>query len=274
MPLNRVQAAVLTVVIVIAASAGLYFMTLQPSTQPATTSSRTVTSTTSTSTTTTTTTTTTTPPPPPKTEITPLTHSAVMLQLKGVTIYVDPYGKNFSTSPKADLILITHTHSDHLDSKSIGQLSREGTKVIAPDAAKNTLPQAIIIKAGDEQTLNEVVIKAVAAYNLERKNPRTGQLYHPKDSGVGYIVTLGGQNIFFAGDTECVPEIKALKNIDVAFLPIDGQYTMNPDEAAQCYKEITPKVAIPYHQNQQDPNKIKDLLADTPSIKVEIYNLP
>ncbi len=206
-------------------------------------------------------------------EVTPLGHATVMITLGEYTIYVDPYGIDFSTSPKADLILITHPHPDHLSTSSIQALSKDGTELIAPESAKSSLPQAITIQAGEEKSVDGVKVKAVAAYNLERRNQR-GDLFHPEGFGVAYVVSIGGKNILFAGDTECTSEIQSLEDIDIAFLPIDGVYTMTPEEAAQCYIEIMPKVAIPYHQNREDPNQVKDLLTSTPSIKVEIYQLP
>lgn len=104
-----------------------------------------------------------------------------------------------------------------------------------------------------------------------------GQPYHPRGFGVGYVIAVGGKNIYIGGDTECVPEIKELKNIDVAFLPInaiDERFTMPPSEAAECFKAIKPKIAIPYHQGEADPNEVKKLLADMPEIEVKVYKLP
>ncbi len=206
-------------------------------------------------------------------EVTPIIHSAVMLKQANYTAYVDPYGKDFSTYPKANLILITHPHPDHLSTSIIKTLSNEDTKVVAPASAKSSLPQATLIQPGEQKSIDGVIIKAIDAYNIERKNQR-GEPPHPQGFGIGYVVTIGGKNILFAGDTECTPDLKNQKNMDIAFLPIDGVYTMTPDEAAICYKEITPITAIPYHQNNQDPNKIKEILADTPSIKVEVKPLP
>lgn len=206
-------------------------------------------------------------------EVKPLAHAAVMIKWGGYTVYVDPYGLDFSGYQKADLILVTHTHADHLATSIIRALSKNETKIIAPNAAKTSLPQATIVQAGESKEFDGLKISAVEAYNILRKNQQ-GQPPHPKGSGLGYIISIGSKNIFIAGDTECVPEIKGLKNIDIAFLPIDGVYTMTPDEASQCYKNIAPKVAIPYHQGAEDPNKIKNILIAIPEIKVEIYPLP
>ena len=222
---------------------------------------------------TTTVTSTTTLKPEQPLEVKPLAHAAVMIKWGGYTVYVDPYGLDFTGYQKADLLLVTHTHPDHLSTSIIRALSKNETKIIAPNAAKTSLPQATIIQAGESKELDGLKISAVEAYNILRRNQQ-GQPPHPKGSGLGYIISMGGKNIFIAGDTECVPEIKGLKNIDIAFLPIDGVYTMTPDEAGQCYKDIAPKVAIPYHQGAEDPNKVKNILIAIPEIKVEIYPLP
>ncbi|MFQ6134706.1 MAG: MBL fold metallo-hydrolase [Nitrososphaerales archaeon] len=268
MPFSGFQVAALVVVVALVASGWTYLLvssTLQPVQLATTTMTQTSTVTS--------TTTLIKSAESPSLEVAPLVHAAVMIRLGEYTVYVDPYGMDFSASPKADLILITHPHRDHLSTSIIEALSKDGTKLIAPESATSSLPQAMMIQAGDEMDVDGVKVKAVAAYNLERRNQR-GELFHPEGFGVAYVVSIGGKSIFFAGDTECTPEIQSLENIDIAFLPIDGVYTMTPEEAAQCYTDIMPNVAIPYHQNQQDPNQVKDLLASTPSIKVEIYQLP
>lgn len=182
-------------------------------------------------------------------EIIPIAHASVMIKYAGKVVHIDPYGVDYTAYPKADLILITHTHPDHFNTGKINQARKETTKIIAPEDAKKELKEVIAIKEGETQVIDGIQIKAVPAYNIKRmRSP--GQPYHPRGFGVGYVIAVGGKNIYIGGDTECVPEIKELKNIDVAFLPInaiDERFTMPPSEAAECFKAIKPKIAIPYH---------------------------
>jgi L-ascorbate metabolism protein UlaG (beta-lactamase superfamily) len=116
-----------------------------------------------------------------------------------------------------------------------------------------------VIANGETKTINGVSIEAVPMYNLQR-GPSAGQLFHTKGRGNGYVVTVGGKRLYFAGDTECVPEMKALKNIDVAFIPMNLPYTMPPSEAAECVKAFKPKIAYPYHYMGSDLKQFEDAL--------------
>ena len=116
-----------------------------------------------------------------------------------------------------------------------------------------------MIANGETKTINGVSIEAVPMYNLQR-GPSAGQLFHTKGRGNGYVVTVGGKRLYFAGDTECVPEMKALKNIDVAFIPMNLPYTMPPSEAAECVKAFKPKIAYPYHYMGSDLKQFEDAL--------------
>jgi len=168
-------------------------------------------------------------------------------------ITVDPtmMGGDYNALPKADIILITDIHGDHLDPGTIAKASKTGTTVVIPGAASAQVKDGTVIANGEKKTVKGVEIEAVPMYNLQR-GPSAGQLFHTKGRGNGYIVTLGDKRIYIAGDTECTPEMKALKNIDVAFLPMNLPYTMPPNEAADCVKAFKPKIVYPYHYMGQD----------------------
>ena len=192
--------------------------------------------------------------------ITPIRHASVMLQFNDKIIHVDPWSQgNYSGLPQADLILITDIHGDHMDPKAIAQLKKADTKIVAPAAVQETVTEAEVIQNGETKTVLGIQIEAVPMYNLKR-GPKPGTLYHDKGRGNGYVLTLGGRRLYFSGDTECVPEIKALKNIDVAFLTMNLPYTMPPKEAAACVKAFRPKIVYPYHYRGSDLKVFKRAL--------------
>ena len=185
-------------------------------------------------------------------KITPIYHAALMIQAGNKTIYLDPAKPaNVSGLPPADLILITDIHGDHMDPALIAAVSKPGTEIMAPPAVVKTVVSAKPISNGETKTWNDWTIEAVPMYNMKR-GPAPGQLYHPKGRGNGYVLTYGGERFYFSGDTEGTPEMRALKNIDVAFVCMNVPYTMTPDEAADAVKAFHPKIAIPYHYQGSD----------------------
>ena len=193
--------------------------------------------------------------------IQPITHAAVQIRFGNQVITVDPtmMGGDYAALPKADIVLVTDIHGDHLDPATITKASKATTTVVVPGAAAAQVKGATVIANGETKTINGVAIEAVPMYNLQR-GPSAGQLYHTKGRGNGYVVTVGGKRFYFAGDTECVPEMKALKNIDVAFVPMNLPYTMPPNEAADCVKAFKPKIVYPYHYMGSDLNQFADAL--------------
>jgi L-ascorbate metabolism protein UlaG (beta-lactamase superfamily) len=184
--------------------------------------------------------------------ITPIYHASLLIEAGGKTIYVDPVRPgNFDGLPSADLILITHDHADHMDPVTIAKLSKADTQIMAPAAVVQTVPKASAIANGDSRTWGAWTIEAVPMYNLKR-GPQPGALYHPKGRGNGYVLTYGGKRFYFSGDTEGTPEMRALKDIDVAFVCMNLPYTMTPDEAADAVKAFHPHVVIPYHDRGTD----------------------
>ena len=195
-----------------------------------------------------------------KVEITPIYHAAARITAGSDTIYIDPAKPaKVEGGPKADLILITDIHGDHMDAADVTALSKDGTTVIAPAAVAKTITQAKPLGNGETTNWKKWKITAVPMYNINHNQP-SGAPYHDKGRGNGYVLNYGGKNFYFAGDTEGVPEMRALKNIDVAFIPMNLPYTMTPAEAADAVKAFKPKVAIPYHYKGQDVEVFKKAL--------------
>ncbi len=201
-------------------------------------------------------------------------HGTLMLTFKGKVIHVDPVGRaaDYSTMPKADLILLTHEHGDHLDTRAIETLRTSGTKLVLTRVCAERVAGGVVMHNGDVRTVKGLKIEAVAAYNIVNKRSG-GQPYHPKGQGNGYVITFGDKRVYISGDTENTPEVKKLRRIDVAFLPMNLPYTMTPEMVADAAKAFSPKVLYPYHYGQTDPNRLVELLKDTKSIEVRIRKM-
>ncbi len=200
-------------------------------------------------------------------------HGSLMFKINGFIIYLDPVSSsgNYDFFPKADLILVTHEHGDHLDAGLIDSLKKPGTLVFCNGNSASKIPWAMVMKAGDRQEINSIVIEAIHAYNIVNERA-PGQPFHPRGAGLGYVLTIGGKKIYIAGDTENIPEMKALKNIEVAFLPMNLPYTMTPEMVADGARGFNPKILYPYHFGETDTNAIVKLLTGS-GIEVRIRNL-
>lgn len=201
-----------------------------------------------------------------------INHSAVRLEFRGRQYYVDPSGRaEWAKMPRADVILITHEHFDHLDRNVIEQIRKEDTLIIGSAGAVKAAGTGEAMRPGASRKALEATVEAVAAYNTTPERTR----FHPKERGdVGYVLTLGGKRVYVAGDTEGTPEMRALKDIDIAFVPINLPYTMTPAEAAEALRAFKPRIVYPYHQGRSDPRELKKLLADAPGIEVRVLPLP
>jgi len=186
----------------------------------------------------------------------------------GKSIYVDPYEGEYTE--KADIIIVTHTHHDHCDMSKINKVRTEDTYIIAPaDCAQKIGEQVKSLKPGEKTSVRNVTVEAVQAYNHKRfRSP--GTPYHPKDLGVGYLITTEGKTIYHAGDTDFIPEMKQLKDIYLVLLPIGNTYTMDVAEAVEAALAINPKVAIPMHPLDVDPMKFKGVLEAKSQIRVVV----
>jgi L-ascorbate metabolism protein UlaG (beta-lactamase superfamily) len=207
-------------------------------------------------------------------KITFIGHGTLMFNFGGKVTHVDPYSNlaDYNTLPKADLILLTHDHPDHLDLKALNVVRTGKTIVVLTEACGKQVQGGIVMMNGDVNTLEGLKIEAVPAYNIVQKRD-TGQPFHPKGVGNGYIITFGDKRVYVAADTENIPEMKGLKNIDIAFLPMNLPYTMTPEMVADAAKVFKPKILYPYHFGETDTSKVVSLLKETPEIEVRIRKM-
>ena len=205
-------------------------------------------------------------------KITFIGHGTLMLEWNKLVIHVDPVNReaDYSKLPKADLILITHQHRDHLDLEAINAVhTGESKLVVSPEAGKKLKRETIDMKNGDIQNLLGLKIEAIPAYNTTADRSR----FHPKGRDNGYVLTLGGKRIYIAGDTEDTPEMKQLKDIDVAFLPMNQPYTMTPAQVAVAAKAFSPAILYPYHFGDTDVSELVSLLKGESDIEVRIRQM-
>ena len=207
-------------------------------------------------------------------KITFVGHGTLMFNFGGKVIHVDPFSAlaDYNLLPQADLILLTHEHRDHLDLKALNTVRTEKTVVVLTETCAKQVQGGIVMMNGDVKTVEGLKIEAMPAYNIVHKRD-TGQPFHPKGVGNGYIITFGDKRVYVAGDTENVPEMKGLKNIDIAFLPMNLPYTMTPEMVAEGAKAFKPKILYPYHFGETDTSKVVSLLKGAPEIEVRIRNM-
>jgi L-ascorbate metabolism protein UlaG (beta-lactamase superfamily) len=209
-----------------------------------------------------------------KLEITFIGHGTLMFTFGGKIIHVDPFSRlaDYSKLPQADLILLTHEHRDHLDIKALDRLRTDKTKIILTENCAQQVNGGIIMQNGDVRTVDGLKIEAVPAYNLVHMRSE-GVPYHPKGNGNGYVITFGNKRVYVAGDTENTPEMRQLKDIDCAFLPMNLPYTMTPEMVADAAKTFKPAVLYPYHYGKTDPSKLVELMKDTPQVEIRIRKM-
>jgi L-ascorbate metabolism protein UlaG (beta-lactamase superfamily) len=207
-------------------------------------------------------------------KITSIGHGTLMFAFGGKIIHVDPVSReaDYSKMPKADLILITHEHGDHLDPEAIKVIRKDDTEIVLTEICAQKVEGGIVMKNGDVKTVGGLKIEAVPAYNIVHKRGN-GEPFHPKGVGNGYLITFGDKRVYVAGDTENTPEMKKLENIDVAFLPMNVPYTMTPEMVADAAKALRPKVLYPYHFGNTDTSKLVELLKGEEDIEVRIRDL-
>lgn len=205
--------------------------------------------------------------------ITFIGHGTLMFTFGDLVIHVDPVGReaDYSELPRANLILITHEHGDHLDPDVIETLSKADTQLIYTALCSEKVEGGTVMANGDTATVLGLTIEAVPAYNIVNK--RNGQPYHPKGRGNGYVLTFGDLRLYVAGDTENTPEMKALRDIDIAFLPMNLPYTMTPGMVADAARAFRPRILYPYHFGDTDTEELVRLLRDENDIDVRIRDL-
>jgi len=195
-----------------------------------------------------------------KLSITFVGHGTLMLEAGNTIIHIDPVSReaDYTLLPQADLILITHEHGDHLEPKALALITKSPSNIVVSKSCIGKVDKALVLNNGEEQTFGDIQLQAVPAYNIV--NQREGKPYHPKGNGNGYVVSFGGKRIYIAGDTENIPEMAGLKEIDIAFLPMNLPYTMTPQMVADGARSFMPKVLYPYHMGQTDPQLLVEIL--------------
>jgi L-ascorbate metabolism protein UlaG (beta-lactamase superfamily) len=206
--------------------------------------------------------------------ITFIGHGTLMFRYAGKVIHVDPVGReaDYSRMPKADLILITHEHGDHLDPAAVAMLGKDGTQVVVSRSCEGRLQPAMVMQNGEVRDVAGFRVEAVPAYNVAHTRPG-GQPYHPRGNGNGYVITFADVKVYVAGDTENTPEMKALRDIAVAFLPMNLPYTMTPEMVADAARSIRPRILYPYHFGQTDPQLLARMLAGEAGIEVRVREM-
>lgn len=201
-------------------------------------------------------------------------HGSLMFGFNDMIIHVDPTAEmgDYSDLPKADLILVTHEHFDHFDPKTIEMLTKDGTELVTAEVCAGKIEGCSVMKNGENRVVKGLTIEAVPAYNIEHvRSP--GNPFHPKGVGNGYVITFGDKKLYVAGDTENIPEMVELQEIDIAFLPMNLPFTMSPEMAADAAQSFSPKILYPYHFGDSDTSRLVDLMEDHPETEVRIRDL-
>ncbi len=206
-------------------------------------------------------------------EITFIGHGTLMFALGGKVIHVDPWTKlaDYSALPKADLILVTHAHGDHLDPAAVEAVKKEGTRIVSNASSAGKLPGGMVMGNGEKKTVQGFEIEAVPAYNLVHMRSE-GAPFHPRGDGNGYVINFGDKKIYVAGDTENVPAMQEPKGVYCANLPMNLPHTMPPALAADAARTVNPEILYPYHFGDTDTSKLADLLKDT-GIEVRVRKM-
>lgn len=207
-------------------------------------------------------------------KITFIGHGTLMFTFEGLVIHVDPWSRlaDYAKLPKADIILITHHHRDHLDPVAVKRLLAKKTALVLTETCSKKIKGGVVMKNGDLKTIKGLKIEAVPAYNLVHMRSE-GIPYHPKGQGNGYVITFANKRVYVAGDTENIPEMKRLEKIDIAFLPMNLPYTMTPKMVAGAAKMFQPKILYPYHYGDTDVSKLVNLLKEEKEIEVRIRKM-
>lgn len=204
-------------------------------------------------------------------KITFVGHGTLMFTFNDLVIHVDPWSRaaDYGAMPKADIILVTHEHGDHLDAGAIRTLTKDNTVVVNTEACADAVDGGFVMRNGQTRTISGVRIEAVPAYNLVNLRP-DGSPFHPEGVGNGYVLTFGDLRVYVAGDTENTPEMKNLAGIDVAFLPMNLPYTMSPEMVADAARAFRPRILYPYHYGETDVSELVRLLEGETDIEVRI----
>ena len=201
-------------------------------------------------------------------------HGTLVFRLGDRLIHVDPVSReaDYDSMPDADVILVTHEHGDHLDPDAIAKIRTADTEIVVSSSCAGRLEGATVMKNGETRTVGGFEVTAVPAYNVVHKRSG-GEAYHPKGNGNGYVIRFGDTRVYVAGDTENTPEMKALEDIDVAFLPMNLPYTMTPEMVADAARAFRPRILYPYHFGDTDTGELVRLLQGEEGIEVRIREM-
>jgi L-ascorbate metabolism protein UlaG (beta-lactamase superfamily) len=200
-------------------------------------------------------------------------HGTLMLTYNQLVIHVDPVSRyaDYSKLPDGDIVLVTHHHGDHLDKTALDQIIKPSTDLLVTETCAKELNSGTVLKNGDSRTVKGIGVEATPAYNIVHKQ-ESGEPFHPRGVGNGYVITLGGVKIYIAGDTENIPEMKKLTGVDIAFLPMNLPYTMTPEMVADAVNMFHPKILYPYHYGNTDYRELMVLLQNN-DIKIRIRKM-
>ena len=195
-------------------------------------------------------------------------HGTLMFEFNGKVIHVDPWTKlaDYTTLPKADYIFITHHHGDHFDTTAIKQLWKKNTTLVLNSGLYETYSKGEMMKNGDSKVFGDIRVEAVPAYNNSPERDK----FHPKGRDNGYVFNFGNRKVYVAGDTENIPEMAFLKNIYIAFLPMNQPYTMLPKQVVDAVDKFEPKILYPYHYGETNLEELKTLMASEPQTELKI----
>ena len=207
-------------------------------------------------------------------KITFVGHGTLMFEFNNLVIHVDPVGRyaDYSKMPKADIILVTHHHSDHLDPAAIDLIQKKDTDILLTKTCFDQIKKGTVLSNGESKSVKGIKVEAVPAYNLVHKRS-SGEPFHPKGIGNGYVITFGDKKVYVAGDTENVPEMKKLSGIDIAFLPVNLPYTMTPEMVADAVRMVNPKIFYPYHFGETNLDELVKLLKDRDDMDIRIRKM-
>lgn len=207
-------------------------------------------------------------------KITFLGHGSLMFTFGEKIIHVDPFSRvaDYSTLPKADLILITHEHQDHLDAEALASIRTKNTDIVLTELCDGQIEGGLVMRNGDMSVVQGLSIEALPAYNLIHTR-ESGDPFHPCGQGNGYIITFGETRVYVAGDSENTPEMLRLQDINIAFLPMNLPYTMTPKMVAEAAIAMKTRILYPYHFGNTDTSELVELLKDHPEIEVRIRNM-
>jgi L-ascorbate metabolism protein UlaG (beta-lactamase superfamily) len=202
-------------------------------------------------------------------------HSTLMITCGKTVIHVDPVEEfaSYTKLPKADIVLVTHDHSDHLSPTAIAAVRTPATEVVLTEKSASKVNGATVMKNGDARFVKGIRVEAVPAYNIQHMRS-AGIPFHARGEGNGYVLGLGKLRLYIAGDTENTPEMKALKDIDIAFLPMNLPYTMTPEMVADAVLAFRPRVLYPYHTGSTDTARLTALLSGAKDVEVRIRKMP